>query len=155
MGFSVSASTAVILVAAFVSVGMLYTTTYNGFEGISEATTDKQELALETQNTDIAVRNVTHDTSGTTDYVNVTVENTGSTELHVSKTSILLDGTIRTSSVSWSVSTTDGTIEAGSNGTDLWLPAENLTVSVHENVSKPFRVKIVTDHGVSATEVVS
>lgn len=155
MGFSVSASWAVVLVAAFASVGMLYTSAYNGFEDVSDATTDQQELGLETQNSDIAVRNVTHDTSGTTDYVNVTVENTGSETLHVSQTSILLNGTVRTSSISYTVSTIDGTRQAGESGTDLWLPAENLTISVHQDIEKPFRVKIVTDNGVSATEVVA
>lgn len=155
MGFSVSASTAVILVAAFASVGILYTSAYNGFEDVSDATTTQQELGLEAQNSDITLRNVTHNTSGTTDYVNVTVENTGSTTLHVSETSILLNGSIRTTDVSYSVSTSDGTIPAGDGGTDLWHPSENLTISVHQDVGTPFRVKIVTDHGVAATEVVA
>ncbi|MFB6131976.1 MAG: hypothetical protein ABEJ44_01045 [Halanaeroarchaeum sp.] len=155
MGFSVSASTAVILVAAFASFGLLYTSAYNGFENVSEATTIKHELALETQNSDITIRNVSHNTSGTTDYVNVTVENTGSTTLHVSDTSVLLNGTLRMSSITYSISSTDGTVRAGENGTDLWLPAENLTISVHQNVDEPFRVKIVTDNGIAATAVKS
>ncbi|UWG48020.1 Archaellum protein F, flagellin of FlaG/FlaF family [Halanaeroarchaeum sp. HSR-CO] len=155
MGFSVSASTAILLVAAFASVGMLYTSAANGFEQVSDATLTQQEQALETENTDVSIVNITHNTSGTTDYVNVTVENAGASTLHVSKTDLLLNGTYTNGFESRTLSTADGTIEAGTNGTDLWQPGENLTLVVHENVSKPFRVKVVSDRGVAATEVVS
>lgn len=153
MGFSVSASTAILLVAAFASVGMLYTSAANGFEQVSDATLSEQEQALETENTEIAIVNVTHNTSGTTDYVDVSVVNDGSSSLHVSKTDLLVDGSYR-SPDSATVNTTDGTIIEGSSGTDLWLPGEELTLSLHENVTRPFTVKVVTDHGVAASEVV-
>lgn len=155
MGFSVSASTAILLVAAFASVGLLYTSAANGFEQVSDATQTQQEQALETENTVVAIVNVTHNTSGTTDYVNVTVANEGSSTLHVSKTDLLVNGTYRDSFESRTVSTTDGTVDAGPDGTDLWHPGENLTYVLHENVSKPFRVKVVSDRGVAASEVVS
>ncbi|MFW5924217.1 MAG: fla cluster protein FlaF [archaeon] len=153
MGFSVSASTAIIFIAALVSVGMLYTSAYNGFESVSDATIDQHERALDTQNTAINVTNVTHDTSGTTDYVNVTVENEGSNALHVSSTDVLLNGTYVESFDSRTVETTDQAYTVSENGTDLWLPGETLHVSIHQNVSKPFEVKVVSDLGVAATEV--
>ena len=155
MGFSVSASTAIIFIAAFVSVGMLYTSAYNGFESVHDATTNQQELALETQNTAINVTNVTHDTSGTTDYVNVTVVNEGSNALHVSATDVLLNGTYVETFESRTVETTDDVYTVSDNGTDLWLPGETLHVSIHENVSKPFTVKVVSGTGVATTEVLA
>ncbi|AKH97835.1 hypothetical protein [Halanaeroarchaeum sulfurireducens] len=154
MGFSVSASTVIVFIAAFASVGMLYTSAYNGFEAIDDATMDQQDRALATENTAINVTDSTHDTSGTTDYVNLTVENVGSTALHVSQTDILLNGNPVTSSATVTVSTDDGTLTTGSDGTDLWLPGETLSVSIHKNSTDP-RVKIVTETGVAETEVVA
>lgn len=155
MGFSVSASTAILLVAAFASVGLLYTSAANGFEQVSDATQTQHEQALETDNSAVVVVNVTHNTSGTTDYVNVTVANEGSSTLHVSKTDLLVNGTYRDSFESRTVTTATGPVEVGSDGTDLWHPGENLTYVLHENVSTPFRVKVISDRGVAATEVVS
>lgn len=154
MGFSVSGSTAIVFLAAFVSVGMLYTSAYNGFEAVSDATMDQQERALATQNTAINVTDVTHDTSGTTDYVNVTVVNEGATTLHVSDSDVLLNGTYQGTVDSQTVTTTDGTVMSVPSETDLWMPGETLTVSIHENVSEPFDVRVVAGPGVTATEVV-
>ncbi|MFW6003266.1 MAG: hypothetical protein ACOCPT_02480 [Halanaeroarchaeum sp.] len=155
MGFSVSASTAILLVAAFASFGMLYTSAANGFEQVSDATLTQQEAALETENSEISIVNGTHNTSGRTDYVNVTLTNDGASTLHVSKTDLLLNGSYVDSFESRSISTADGTVEAGSNGTDLWQPGEELTLVVQQNVSKPIRVRVIADRGVATTEVVS
>ena len=92
MGFSVSASTAIVFLAAFLGVGMLYTTAYDGVEAVGDATTQDQERALETQNTAVTITNVTHDTSQTTDYVNATVVNDGASVLHVTETDVLVAG---------------------------------------------------------------
>ena len=154
MGFSVSASTAIVFIAAFASVGMLYTSAYNGFEAVNDATMDQQDQALATENTAINVTESTYDTSGTTDYVNVTVENVGSTALHVSQTDVLLNGNPVTPSANVTVVTDDGTLTTDSDGTDLWLPGEALSVFIHQDTTDP-RVKIVTETGVAETEVVS
>ncbi|MFB6070198.1 MAG: fla cluster protein FlaF [Halanaeroarchaeum sp.] len=153
MGFSVSASTAIVFIAAFVSVGIMYTAAFNGYERVEDATSVEMESSLARQNTAIDVTNVTHDTSGTTDYVNVSVLNEGSTALSVTDTDVLLNGTYVDTFASRTVTTDGGTIEAGPNGTDLWLPNETLTVSIHRNVSEPIHVSVVTENGVTATEV--
>ncbi|MFB6081567.1 MAG: fla cluster protein FlaF [Halanaeroarchaeum sp.] len=153
MGFSVSASTAIVFIAAFVSVGILYSAAYNGFEQVNDATAIKQEAGLEQQNTAINITEVTHDTTSTTDYVNVTVANVGTTALSVHDTDVLLNGTYQSTYVNRTVTTDSGTVAAGGDGTDLWLPGEELTVSIHRNMSEPIHVKVVTGPGVADAEV--
>lgn len=154
MGFSVSASTAIIFIAAFMSVGIVYTSAYNGFEQVQGATTAQQEAALDVQNTAVNITTVTHDAGATPDYVTVTVENTGSTALVVNDTDVLLNGTYQSTFESRTVTNDTGaTIVAGSGGTDLWLPGEQVTFTIRRTMSQPIHVKIVTGPGVAATEV--
>lgn len=154
MGFSVSASTAIIFIAAFVSVGMLYTSAYNGYEQVNGASMAAHESALDQQNTAINITSVTHNATASPDYVNVTVKNTGSTTLSVEDTDVLLNGSYQTTYVSRTVSTESGVVAAGGDGTDLWQPGERLTVSIARTITEPIHVKIVTGTGVADTEVV-
>lgn len=153
MGFSVSASTAIIFIAAFVSVGVLYTSAYNGYEQVSGASMAAQESALDQQNTAINITSVTHNATASPDYVNVTVENTGSTTLSVEDTDVLLNGSYQATYVSRTVSTESGVVAAGGDGTDLWQPGERLHLSIARTITEPIHVKIVTGTGVADTEV--
>lgn len=152
MGFSVSAGTAIILIAAFASVGMLYTTAYNGYEQVQDAQDIDQETKLTELNTDIAVTNISHNETTNPHTVNVTAKNDGSTTLSVNATDLILNGTYK-SNVSYTISAKGETYDAGSGGTDLWQQEETLTVTLRENVSSPLGVKLVTETGVSVTEV--
>ncbi|MFB6134854.1 MAG: fla cluster protein FlaF [Halanaeroarchaeum sp.] len=153
MGFSVSAATAIVFIAAFVSVGVLYSAGYAGFEQVEAATDAKHENALQAQNTAINITDVVHDADQPVEYVNLTVVNQGSTTLSVNATDVLLNGTYQKSYVTRTVSTGDGTVPAGSGGTDLWLPGETLRLSIQRNMSAPIHVYVVTETGVTATEV--
>lgn len=153
MGFSVSASTAIIFLAAFMSVGILYTGAYSGFEQVQHASQQKADASLARQNTAINVTSVTLDTTTSPNWVNVTVRNEGSTTLSVDGTDVLLNGTYATNVASQTITGDRGTLVAGSGGTDLWLPGEELTISIRRTMSTPIHVKVVTDHGVAATEV--
>jgi flagellar protein FlaF len=152
MGFSVSAGTAIILIAAFASVGMLYTTTFNGYERVQDAQQIDQEQDLAALNTDIAITTITHNASTDPHYVNVSATNEGTTTLSVNATDLLLNGTYK-SNVSYKISADGTTVAAGAGGTDLWQPHETLTITLRENVSEPLDVKLVAETGVSATEV--
>ncbi len=152
MGFSVSAGTAIILIAAFASVGMLYTTAYNGYEQVQDASEIEQESDLAALNTAITITNITHNSSADPHYVNVTATNDGSATLSVSATDLLLNGTYK-ANVSHTISTNGNTLTAGADGTDLWQPHESLTITVRENVTEPIGVKLVAETGVSVTEV--
>lgn len=152
MGFSVSAGTAIILVAAFASVGMLYTTAYNGYEQVQDASDIEQETDLATLNTEISITNITLNTTKNPDLVTVTAKNDGTNTLSVADTDLLLNGTYR-SNLTYSIRADSQTLSAGDSGTDLWQPQESLTISLRENVSAPLGVKLISETGVSTTAV--
>ncbi|MFC3476241.1 fla cluster protein FlaF [Halobacterium litoreum] len=145
MGFSVSGSAAILFIAAFVSVGILYSAAFNGYERVQDADDRHGERVLERRNTVVDVTNVTYNT--TSDELTVNVTNSGATSLSVNETDLLLDGEFRSRSGydSWSV--------GGQTDTTLWLPGETYSVTV-TTASQPDRVKVVTSSGVAATEVV-
>ncbi|MDR5656872.1 fla cluster protein FlaF [Halodesulfurarchaeum sp. HSR-GB] len=151
MGFSVSGGTAIILIAAVASAGMLYTTAYNGYESVQDASEIESASDLQRANTEVEIVNVTHDTSVSPDAITVTVRNDGTNTLSVTDTDLLLNGTYQINTTR-TVSTDDGTLTAGTDGTDLWQPREELTISVREDHSEPITVKVVTGPGVTATE---
>ena len=143
MGFSVSGSAAIIFIAAFMSVGVLYSAAYNGYEQVQDADDQHAERVLERRNTAVDVTSVSYDSGKLT--VNVT--NEGSTSLSVNGTDLLVNGSFvpRSDYVSWNV---DGTTD-----TSLWLPGETYTMVVNAS-TRPDRVKVVTSPGNAATEVV-
>ena len=145
MGFSVSGSAAVIFVATFVGFGMFYSATTNSMELVNDARDDQQERLLEQENT--AIRLAAVEYNSTSDWLNVTVVNTGATELAVSDVDLLADN---------SYVVPDRTDVDDDAGTDLWLPRETLRInaSVASNpslVDDPGRVKLVTGPGIAAT----
>jgi len=139
MGFSVSASTAIIFAGLFLAVGILYPAVSNGFEQVQDAQVDRDQAQLDMRNTAI---NITEANSGS-----VTVENTGTTSLRVSEVDLIVDGVYQTRPSG----NGDYTVDNGDS--DLWLPGEELTFTFN-NGDTPNRIKIVTEHGISAaTEV--
>lgn len=139
MGFSVSGATAVILIGGLIAFSFAFTAASNGLEQVSEAQNDRDERTLAQQNTAIEIAGSTYD--GTADELTVLVNNTGSAELTVNGTSLLVDGTYQ-SGVSTSVD--------GDGSTELWLPGEQLRLVVGAT-TQPARVKVVTETGVAAT----
>ena len=145
MGFSVSGSAAILFIAAFVSVGILYLAAYNGYERVQDADAGHGERVLEQRNTEVNVTNTTY--NSTDDILTVNVTNEGATSLSVNETDLLVDGEFysRDSYENWTVD--------GQSNTTLWLPGE--TYSIEVNLSaEPSRVKVVTSTGVTATGVV-
>jgi len=142
MGFSVSGSAALIFVAAFIGFGMFYSAAANSAEMVNDARQDRTDRDLERTNTAIRITTVTY--NDTSAYLNVTIENAGSTELSVNDVDVLADNSYQTGY---------RTAVEGNTGTDLWLPRE--TLATNTTVSpRPAGVKIVTGPGVAATEVV-
>ena len=145
MGFSVSGSAAIIFIAAFVSVGVLYSAAYNGYERVQDADDQQAERVLERRNTAVDVTSASYD--ATDEELTVNVTNEGSTSLSVNGTDLLVNGSFvpRSDYVSWNVE--------GRTNTSLWLPGETYTVVVNAS-TQPDRVKVVTSSGNAATEVV-
>ena len=145
MGFSVSGSAAILFIAAFVSVGILYSAAYNGYERVQDADNSYDDRMLEQRNTAVNVTNATYNASGN-GLVTVNVTNHGSTTLSVNETDLLVDGAFepRDDYVDWNVE--------GETDTSLWLPGETYNITV--DVGDPNRVKVVTGPGVTETATV-
>ncbi|UHH26400.1 fla cluster protein FlaF [Halobacterium noricense] len=145
MGFSVSGSAAILFIAAFVCVGILYSAAYNGYERVQDADGSYDDRMLEQRNTAVNVTNATYNASGN-GLVTVNVTNHGSTSLSVNDTDLLVDGVFepRDDYVDWNVE--------GQSDTTLWLPGESYNITI--DVGNPDRVKIVTGPGVTETATV-
>lgn len=139
MGFSVSGATAVLLVGGLLAFSMAFSAANNGFERVSAAQEEREDRLLAQQNSAIEIANATYDS--TAGNLTVAVENTGSVELTVSDTSLLVDGIYR-SGVDTSV--------GGDDATDVWLPGERLTFTLDAS-GQPSQVKVVAETGVSDT----
>jgi len=138
MGFSVSASTAIIFAGLFLAVGILYPAVSNGYELVQGAEVDRDDAQLDMRNSAI---NIT-DLDGT---INVT--NEGSTSLDASEIDVVVNGEYQPRG-------NYTTAVEGDATTDLWLPGETLSVDpVDAGASSGDRVRIVTDHGLSVTGV--
>lgn len=145
MGFSVSGSFAILVLAAFIAFGMLHTAGANSFERVTEATHDDYESDLDRRNTAIDVVTAEYG-SGQLD-VNVT--NNGTTALSVNDTDLIVDNAYQRHD--------DGDVEVevvNGSGSHLWLPGQTLSFRVQMS-DAPGRVTVVTEHGVADGEVVS
>ena len=135
MGFSVSASTAIIFAGLFLATGILYPAMDNGMERVQDAEGDRDQAQLDLRNTAIEIQSAT--TS------EITVTNTGSTSLTVSEVDFLIEGEYQER----------GSFETevdGNTVTDLWLPGEDLTIRDF-TASGDDQIKVVTEHGISDT----
>ena len=140
MGFSVSASTAVIFAGLFLALGMFYPAVANSYERVQAADANQADRALEQANTDIQLDDATDGGN----QLDVTLTNNGSTSLTVSETDLRINGTyIQRSELNTKVD--------GDTTTDLWLPGETLSIT-HDTSGTVNRVRVVTEHGVAVSE---
>ncbi|MGM0605303.1 MAG: flagellin [Halobacteriota archaeon] len=146
MGFSVSASTAIVVAGLFLAFGMFYPAMANSFERVTGAESDSADDLLDQRNTAIELQNATTenvtDEEGWTLTVNVT--NNGSTAITVSTVDLLVDnGYQNRSEMNTTVygQTADDT-------TDLWLPGETLELAVDGLTDQPARTTVVVRHGI-------
>lgn len=146
MGFSVSGAAAIIFVSLFIAFGVWFTAASNSFGMVTDAQNDRAVGALEAGNTDIEIASATY--NATTNTLTVEANNTGTTELSLTKTDLLVDGVYVSD---WEQ---NATVENVSD-TDLWLAGEQLSLSIEQDES-PDRVKLATPSGVAASaEVVA
>jgi len=141
MGFSVSASTAIVFAGLFLAVGILYPAASNGFEQIQDAQVDRDDTQVELRNTQIEIQSAS--TS------EITVTNNGTTSLTVSEVDLIVDGVYQDRG-----DFEDHTSVDGNSETDLWLPGEALTIDFDESdviVGSDDRIKIATEHGISVS----
>jgi len=135
MGFSVSASTAIIFAGLFLAVGILYPAVSNGYELVNDAEVDRGDAQLDMRNSEIEIDSISSDS--------ITVNNTGSTTLEVNNTDLVIDGEYQPRD------SYDTAVE-GSASTGLWLPGESLTLDSFDDSAND-QIRIVTDHGITVT----
>ena len=129
MGFSVSASTAIIFAGLFLVVGILYPAVSNGYERVTDAEIDRDDAQLDMRNTDINITNITGE--------EIKVKNEGSTSLDASTVDLVVDGDYQERDT------------YTRDPADLWLPGETLSLGGFDTATD--QIRVVTDNGVSAT----
>lgn len=139
MGFSVSGSTALIFLGVLIATGTLYDVTSYNVEIIGEAVDDRNERLRDMQNTNIEVVSARYYEANSS--LIVAVENTGSTTLFVSETTLLVDN---------QYSSLEGHTTVESNpGTDIWGEDETLEISIASFDEPPQTIKVVASYGIS------
>jgi flagellar protein FlaF len=142
MGFGVSGATAIVFLGLLVATGTVFTTTSTTFERVDEAHDDRQEKLLDRRNTAVSVTGAVY--NNTTNTLNLSVVNEGSTTLSVNGTTVLVDNEY--------TPTTMARVE-GVSATDLWEPGETMMLNV--STGEPTRMKVVTEFGVADTSDVT
>jgi len=144
MGFGASGATAIIFLGLLVGSVTLYTTADATLEQVDEAADQRGERLLDRRNVAINVTEATYEANqGTT----IRVENTGSEELSVNETTVLVNNSYR--------STADATVVgAGGTPTDLWMPGETLELNYTDQYA-PNRVTVATEYGVTESRNVT
>lgn len=146
MGFSVSGSAAIVFAGMFIGFSIFYGATSNSFERVTEAQAGQTDAVVDQKNVDVEI--VKYEESDG-DYT-ISINNTGSKELSVSKTDLLVDNEYITG---WESSATVTDTAGNEDGdTDVWAPGEQLEITINTD---PGRVKIITEYGVSDTVDVS
>jgi len=140
MGFSVSASTAIIFAGLFLAVGILYPAVSNGYEMVNDAEVDREDARLDMRNSEI---NITELNGG-----RINVTNEGSTSLNADTVDLVIDGEYQPRG-------DYNPVVDGDASTSLWLPGETLEIndSAPNTISLDSgeQVRLVTDHGLSVT----
>lgn len=144
MGLSVSGSLAVIILATFMMLAAVYPAASNVSETINDARSNKGEIHANQADTGINITRISYEPA--TDEVNLTVENTGNTLLHVDATSILVDNEYQTESHIAS------TVVDGDSSTNLWHPGDRLTVVTVVSEKNPTAVVVISEYDVSDRE---
>jgi flagellar protein FlaF len=144
MGFSVSGSAVIVFIGFVVAVGIAVPSVLGSVGELAGAQGEQIDRGTDRANTDVEInRTVYNETTG---LLAIELDNTGSTTLSVNDTSVLVNGTIRTRSGGGIVETAVD----GDTGATIWLPAEQLEVTV-DAADAPGRVKIVTENGIEVT----
>ncbi|MFC7058096.1 hypothetical protein [Halovenus salina] len=142
MGFSTSGSLLLIFFGSFIALGAVYTATANTSESLTGAYDDHLATQNAIAETALSVDATYHKTDGT---LTIRTTNTGSRDMQVSDTTVLVDGAFRALSA-FQISTVDG------EQTALW--GVNTELRLENETAEPERVKVVTDSGVAETVTV-
>ena len=142
MGVSVSAATAILLVAALVSFGVVYSAQDSAQTSYIEAQSSMADRLNDILMTDLEINTAISVYDGPVFlYSNITMTNTGSTPIDLDNMRLMVNGYFRPYSYSF----------LGVDGYSLWLPGEVivLTIGLEFDVDESYRIWAVTANGVT------
>ena len=152
MGFSVSGSLVVVLLGLFIALSVYYGSVSNAMERVNDARLAQHEHSHGIHDADLNITSLSVVTSPSCG-VELEVNNTGSTELMLNDTDLLLDNEYRPD---WQAdAVVDGETTGDEPDTDLWLPGERVSIDETGLDAAPRSVKVVSGPGVADTREVT
>ncbi|MDY6776264.1 MAG: fla cluster protein FlaF [Halobacteria archaeon] len=145
MGFSVSASTAIIFIGVLIAANSVYGAWSYSQKQLETARDDEAHDLLEKRQTSVEI--VATSYSSTTDTLTVNASNTGETSLSASETTAIVDGEFAPKET-----VTVKNSFGNEKNSKLWLPGDYLVVNVTSPTS-PNRVKLTAENGFGDVEV--
>lgn len=139
-GLSSAVSLGILMIILFTSASMFVAAYGNYYGETSAAREEKGERLSNKIQTDISIENTLYDSAN--ENLEVTIVNSGSTVLDTSSVYIFLEGEMVLED-NISKRQVDGI------STDVWIPKDNLKITVENVASKPSRIKTVVDYGIS------
>ncbi|VUT27973.1 MAG: hypothetical protein SYNGOMJ08_00531 [Candidatus Syntrophoarchaeum sp. GoM_oil] len=139
MGFSVSMTFAIFLVA-FIALSSILVSSYDYRSNlIEDAKEVRQERMLDELQTDFEITGTSYNAVGS--FLTVNVNNTGSTVLNASKVDVILNGSLKTGDIS--------SLMVDGVATTIWAPDEMLRINITGVSSNPARVKLIAENGIA------
>jgi archaellum component FlaF (FlaF/FlaG flagellin family) len=135
MGFAASVATIIIFIAIIIISTITYPTLVKSFKNVADAKDDRHNIQMDQVNTAIDIIDIS-DIGG--NQLQITVTNEGTTMLHASNASVLVDGMYTNYSVSPS---------------GFWSPQNDAVFTVSANVDQNHVIKIVAESGKSDMEL--
>ena len=158
MGFSISGSAAIVFVGILIAFSIFHGAASNSFERVIDAQSDQADTIVDERNVNIEIvyyeQIEAADANGDTDRLTILVNNTGSRELSIDETDLIVDNEYRVPDTT-QVTQTGGTTPNPS--TNLWSPGERLNITVRGDdlYGSSDRVRIASEHGIADTVVVT
>lgn len=157
MGFSVSGATALLLIAFLISFGAFYTASTGAVDQVQDAQVDQTDRSIETLNTEIEIVSDETSYNETGDRkLTIVAKNTGASTLQVEALSLLVDG-------KYIPFEEDDVTLNEPDGESLWIPQQRLEITIdiqetdeldNDDFDDSVTIKLVTEHGIAATDEV-
>ena len=142
MGVSVSAATAILLVAAMMSFGMVYSAQDSAQTSYIEAQSSMADRLNDILMTDLEINTAISVYDGPVfQYSRITMTNTGSTPIDMDNMRLMVNGEFRSYIYSF----------LGGGGYSLWLPGEVIVLTIGQEffVDESYRIWAITANGVT------
>ncbi len=152
MGFSVSASAAILLIAFLVSGSTIIGTIYNIGDSYIDSQKNYERVMDERAQTKITITKIAYDQPSLS--LRIEVVNLGDTSLDANKNCILIDGRIVGERPTRPTKLVDdrGHIRRNSEEVFYWLPGEKITYNIKLkdiDMARGSTVKVITQNGIS------